>query len=142
MKWTDKKQLGRTDHFHIPEVGLVHLSARIDTGAAYCALHCASAQVSQEDNSLRVVMDNGASYSFTEYKKIAVKSSFGESQERFAVLLTISIYRQPYRIWVGLTAREKMRYPLLVGRNLLREGFVVDVKKRNLSYRFDLKYTV
>ncbi len=28
-----------------------------------------------------------------------------------------------------------MQYPLLIGRELLKKGFVVDVQKQNLSYK-------
>jgi hypothetical protein len=73
--------------------------------------------------------------SFTHYKTVRVKNSFGDVQDRFAVWLEIELFGQPYGVWVGLTSRASQRHPLLLGRNLLRQGFNIDVRYRNLSWK-------
>jgi hypothetical protein len=73
--------------------------------------------------------------SFTKYKTVRVKNSFGDVQDRFAVWLEIELFGQLYGVWVGLTSRASQRHPLLLGRNLLRQGFTIDVRYRNLSWK-------
>jgi hypothetical protein len=73
--------------------------------------------------------------SFTKYKTVRVKNSFGDVQDRFAVWLEIELFGQLYGVWVGLTSRASQRHPLLLGRNLVRQGFTIDVRYRNLSWK-------
>lgn len=134
--------VGRTDVVRIPELGMDRISCRIDTGAALCALH---ALTCCEDNGiLRVQFDAAETgsqqrapwiHSFTEFKVIRVRNSFGDVQERFAVPLHIELFNEVFPVWVGLTSRASQRHPLLLGRNLLRQGFAVDVRYRNLSWK-------
>lgn len=135
-------KIGRTDVVSIPALGMDRISCRIDSGAALCALHMLTCC---EDNGLLQVQfdatETGSKRSapwiesFQTFKTVRVKNSFGDVQERYAVWLEIELFGQPYGVWVGLTSRASQRHPLLLGRNLLRQGFVVDVRYRNLSWK-------
>jgi hypothetical protein len=134
-------KIGRTDVVSIPALGMDRISCRIDSGAALCALHMLTCC---EDNGVLLVQFDAVETgslrptpwveSFTHYKTVRVKNSFGDVQDRFAVWLEIELFGQPYGVWVGLTSRASQRHPLLLGRNLLRQGFTIDVRYRNLSW--------
>jgi hypothetical protein len=48
----------------------------------------------------------------------------------------VQLYGQDFETEFSLSDRSDMKYPVLLGRSLLRQGrFVVDVAKRNLSYK-------
>ena len=135
-------KIGRTDVVSIPALGMDRISCRIDSGAALCALHMLTCC---EDNGVLLVQFDAVETgslrptpwveSFTHYKTVRVKNSFGDVQDRFAVWLEIELFGQPYGVWVGLTSRASQRHPLLLGRNLLRQGFNIDVRYRNLSWK-------
>jgi hypothetical protein len=135
-------KIGRTDVVSIPALGMDRISCRIDSGAALCALHMLTCC---EDNGVLLVQFDAVETgslrptpwveSFTHYKTVRVKNSFGDVQDRFAVWLEIELFGQPYGVWVGLTSRASQRHPLLLGRNLLRQGFTIDVRYRNLSWK-------
>ena len=135
-------KIGRTDVVSIPTLGMDRISCRIDSGAALCALHMLTCC---EDNGVLLVQFDAVETgslrptpwieSFKHYKTVRVKNSFGDVQDRFAVWLEIELFGQPYGVWVGLTSRASQRHPLLLGRNLLRQGFTIDVRYRNLSWK-------
>lgn len=135
-------KIGRTDVVSIPALGMDRISCRIDSGAALCALHMLTCC---EDNGVLLVQFDAAETgslrpapwveSFKHYKTVRVKNSFGDVQDRYAVWLEIELFGQPYGVWVGLTSRASQRHPLLLGRNLLRQGFTIDVRYRNLSWK-------
>jgi hypothetical protein len=69
------------------------------------------------------------------YKTKNVKSSSGESQERTFIKTSIVLFRRRIPIELSLTDRSDMRYPVLLGRKLLKRRFVVDVARQLLSYK-------
>jgi hypothetical protein len=42
---------------------------------------------------------------------------------------TVSIHKQAFKVLVGFSDRSKLTYDMLIGRNLLEKGFIVDVTK-------------
>lgn len=137
-----KITIGRYDLANLPELGLENLKVKVDTGAYSCALHATGMKVRKyrgrphlyfrlldpahpeyEDRPLR----------FERFSRRTVKSSNGEVQERFSIETTIEIFQESFPIVLTLTDRSSMRYPMLLGRRLLRRGFVVDVNRKNLS---------
>jgi hypothetical protein len=135
-------KIGRTDVVSIPQLGMERISCRVDTGAALCALHALTC--CEEDGLLKVQFDAAETgtdrpgpwiETFTQFKTVRVKNSFGDTQDRYAVWLEIHLFDRPFGVWVGLTSRSSQKHPLLLGRNLLRQGFLVDVRLRNLSLK-------
>ncbi|MGB0167558.1 MAG: RimK/LysX family protein, partial [Luteibaculum sp.] len=70
-------------------------------------------------------------FEFTEYDKRKVKSSNGSTELRFAVKLLVKLGAKTYLTTFTLTNRNKMRYPILLGKRFLRGKFLVDVSKKN-----------
>jgi hypothetical protein len=127
-----------------PELGLYGLKAKIDTGAYTSSIHVESVkQHSAEgrDNISFVLLDaKGATFhkkKFTLplFTEKLIKNSFGQSEKRSVIKTKILLFEHVFDIELSLADRSKMEYPVLLGRKLLKKGFVVDVTKANCSIK-------
>jgi hypothetical protein len=59
----------------------------------------------------------------------SIRSSSGHSQRRYVVLMRIGLPGREVTTEVTLTNRDKMGFRILVGRQALRHGFIVDSKR-------------
>lgn len=141
--------IGRKDKCDFPLLGLFDLDVKIDTGAYTSAIHCSEIEQLERDDQFFVrckVLDpaheayNGRAFEFENFHVRKVKSSNGKTQERFAIKTQIVIFGQPYTTSFTLTDRADMKYPVLLGRKLLRKRFIVDTSKINLSYKMKKRY--
>ena len=68
---------------------------------------------------------------FTEYSQKEIKNSFGEIENRYVIKTLIRIGAKQIKALISLSDREKMRYPVLIGRRFLKNRFIVDVSLLN-----------
>ncbi|MBX2894407.1 MAG: RimK/LysX family protein [Cyclobacteriaceae bacterium] len=132
--------LGRSDRVDLPKLGLHNIHAKIDTGAYTCSLHCS--QVEVIDGNLEfVLLDEehpeftGMKYTFKKFKQREIKNSFGEAELRYVIKTTIKIYHHLIRAEFSLSNRGNLKFPVLLGRKILRNRFLIDVTKKDLSYQ-------
>ncbi len=132
--------LGRSDRVNLPGLGLYNIHAKIDTGAFTSSLHCSRAEV--VDNQLEfVLLDDehpeftGMKFIFKEYAERLIKNSFGVAEKRYVIHTTIKIFEEEIIAEFTLSDRDALRFPILLGRKILRDRFLIDVTKKNLSYR-------
>ena len=132
--------LGRYDRVDLPELGLSDIHAKIDTGAYTCSLHCHQAEV--VDGKLEfILLDQehpeftGMKFTFPQYEKRDIKNSFGEVEKRFVITTSIRIYEEVIVTEFSLSNRGSLKFPILIGRKILRDRFLIDVKMKNLSFR-------
>ena len=131
--------LGRSDRVDLPELGLVNIHAKIDTGAYTSSLHCSSAEVVNGQLEF-VLLDEehpeftGMKFKINKFTQREVKNSFGEAELRFVIKTTIRIFNRKIKAEFSLRDREKLRYPVLLGRKILRNRFLIDVTKKDLYY--------
>ena len=125
--------LGEIDKFNLPSLNLTNIEARIDTGATSSSIHCI--QIKKIDNHIKCKLLNKTEIIKPISKIAEVKSSNGEKATRYFIKSDIEIFNKIYEIELSLNDRTNMQYPLLIGRELLKKGFVVDVQKQNLSYK-------
>lgn len=135
-----KVTIGRREWATLPDFGLLKLDVKVDTGAYTSSIHVDSCY--EKDGKLHVIfLDdkhpafNGKEIVFTQYRIKKVKSSNGESQERFFVKGNICIAALCFETEFSLTRRKGMRFPILLGRKLLNKRFVVDT---SLKYMHQL----
>lgn len=133
-----QKLIGRREFVDFPELSMKNIEAKIDTGAYTSAMHC-------HDISERLVngkkvlcfylLDptheeyNQTEHCFSEYGRKVIKSSSGEPEERFIIKTLVKIGGKKIRTTISLTDRANMRYPMLIGRRLLKTKFIVDVAR-------------
>jgi hypothetical protein len=109
----------------------IKLPARIDTGAATSSLDARDLKV----------MNNMAEFKLPEkYGDLQLKLAILEwrgirsadaREQRPVVEITLCIGPRKIRAQVTLNDRSGVRYPLVVGRNVLKENFVVDCTQSN-----------
>ena len=78
---------------------------------------------------------NGKEFRTDNFKKKKVKSSFGHTEYRYVIKSKIVLFGKEFETDFTLADRLRMRYPILLGRKLLRRRFIVDVSRKDLSYR-------
>ena len=132
----EKLTIGRREIIDFPELGLIGITAKVDTGAYTTALHCHD--IREENGVLYFkLLDpthpdyNKQEQKFTEYFQKEIKNSFGEIEKRYIIKTIVKIGRKRIKSLISLTDRGTMRYPVLIGRKLLKNRFVVDVSLLN-----------
>ena len=128
--------IGRREVVDFPELGLFGLTAKIDTGANTTALHCHHVRVENNVLFFRLLDESHPEYQDTEHRfekfeQKTIKSSFGESELRYIIRTKITLGTRTIRGIVSLTDRANMKYPVLIGRRLLKKRFLVDVSRLN-----------
>jgi hypothetical protein len=132
--------LGRYDRVDLPELGLFDIHAKVDTGAYRSSLHCHQVQI--VDGVLEfVLLDDehpeftGKKLKFSEFYLRDIKNSFGEIERRFVISTTVKIFNEEITTEFSLCNRGSLKFPILIGRKILRNRFVIDVQKKNLSFK-------
>ena len=132
--------LGRYDRVELPELGLNNILAKIDTGAYTCSLHCQKAEV--VDGKLEfILLDQehpeftGMKFVFADFEKRDIKNSFGEVEKRFVIVTSITIFEEVITTEFSLSNRGSLKFPILIGRKILRNRFLIDVTKKNVSFK-------
>jgi hypothetical protein len=135
-----QKILGRYDRVDLPQLGLNDIHAKIDTGAYTCSLHCHKAEI-VDGNLEFILLDEehpeftGMRFIFGDFEERAIKNSFGEVERRFIIITSIRIFDEEIITEFSLSNRGSLKFPILIGRKILRDRFLIDVKKKNLSFR-------
>jgi hypothetical protein len=134
------KILGRYDRVDLPELGLKNIHAKIDTGAYTNSLHCFNVGV--VDGKLEfILLDEehpeftGRKFVFDQFEERNIKNSFGEVERRFVIHTIIRIFGEDIVCRFSLSNRGSLKFPILIGRKILRDRFLIDVKQKNLSYK-------
>ena len=128
-KTKPKQIIGRRESVDFPELGVMGLAAKIDTGAYSSTLHCQGIQVNNKQLVFKVL--GGKEQKFSHFTQKNIKNSFGEVEKRYMIKTRIKIAGRVIKSIISLTDRGNMRYPVLIGRKLLKNKFVVDVSLKN-----------
>lgn len=121
--------IGRREYVDFPLLYISHVEAKVDTGAYTSSIHCKHIQqISRNGQELLEfqLMDDTV-HTVEHYTQKLIKNSFGESEERFIIKTLIHIGKKKIMTTVSLSDRGSMRYPVLIGRRLLKGKFIVDV---------------
>lgn len=135
------KIIGQAEKVSFPEIDLDSIAARIDTGARTSTIWASHTEII--DGELHtILLDDVKGYRgipvvFDEFERIAVASSNGHVQHRFLVRILVSIKGKKIRARFTLADRSTQVYPVLIGRNVLRGKFLVDVNKGRLMKNED-----
>jgi hypothetical protein len=132
--------LGRSDRVNLPGLGLKNIHAKIDTGAYTSSLHCSRAEV-VDGNLEFVLLDDehpeftGMKFTSHDFTERHIKNSFGVAERRYIIRTTIEIFGELIDTEFSLSDRDALRFPILLGRKILRDRYLIDVTKKNLSYQ-------
>ncbi|MFC0603224.1 ATP-dependent zinc protease family protein [Winogradskyella pulchriflava] len=135
-----KKILGRIDKIDFPELKLKNVDVKIDTGAYTSAIHCS--KIREENNKLYCIFEKknhpnfkSGEIVFENYSYTDVKSSNGHKENRYKIKTTVVFFGKCYKINLTLSTRDDMKFPVLIGRQFLKQKFLVDVDSENQSFK-------
>ena len=115
--------------------GVPWVKAKVDTGAKTSSLHAfdLAEVVVDGTESVRFWVHpwqatdlDAVEVTLPVHDRRLVRSSSGHAEERLVVLMRLGLARRRITAEVTLTDRDEMGFRMLVGREALAQGFVVD----------------
>ncbi len=136
--------IGRSEFLDFLAPDILKVPSKIDTGAYRSAVHASN--IKEQDGILSFELLGGhpvcgaMSQGITtdKYKQVWVSNSFGAREERYEVSLKVRIGAKVFTSRFTLANRSKKIYPVLLGRKLLNDRFLIDSSKTSLD-RISLK---
>lgn len=129
--------VGFEEWVSLPDLGLPALKAKLDTGARTSALHATNLEPYTARGAGRIRFrvhpvprqpDIEVTCSAGLLGQRAVTSSNGERELRYVISTTLKIGSLHWPIELTLTDRGTMRYRMLIGRQAMLPGLLVDPK--------------
>ncbi|CAE6885190.1 Ribosomal protein S6 modification protein [Pseudomonas marincola] len=125
--------IGLREWINLPELGMVGLRAKIDTGASTSTLHASDIQPFQRDGAqwIRFTAHLGTlvqSRHRCEAPVVSVKrikSSNGQAQSRYVIRTNLVLGDRQWPVEFTLACRKTMRYRVLLGSKALIAGQLV-----------------
>lgn len=129
----------------LPGTGVEWVKAKVDTGARTSALHAFdlrewrdeqhTAHVTFWVNPWQKSTADAVRLTRPVHDRREVRSSSGHAEERVVVLLDVCLVGRQLTAEVTLTSRDEMGFRMLIGREALRQGFLVDAGASYLGGR-------
>ena len=128
----------------LPDLGVDWIKAKIDTGARTSSLHAFDIQEFDREGEswvrfrLKPWQDSQEDTVVVEtpvHDRRAVRSSSGHAQDRLVVMLLIRLVDREVMAEVTLSNRDEMGFRMLIGREALRRGYIVDPARSFLGGR-------
>jgi hypothetical protein len=116
--------IGWREHVSLPDLGIAAFTAKMDTGANYCALHATHIRV--EGGHVFFRFEGSSLLRARLIARKTITSSNGEKTKRPLIRTRIKIGRKLIDSEITLIDRSKMNDKMLLGRKLLRHRFVID----------------
>ncbi len=128
--------IGRTLAIAFEDEPQTKVLAKVDTGAYLAAIWASDIHEKSGKLYYKLFGEGSSHYTGNEhsaddYYMTKVENSFGHSETRFVVKLTIKpkVYDRGYEtIRFSLCDRSMKRYPILLGRDYLKGRYLVDVR--------------
>ncbi len=136
--------IGWREQLALPELGIPEVKAKIDTGARSSALHVFDLEAFQQDGRMRVRFKVHPYQRDTHRTVLAqaelidqreVRNSGGYTQLRPVIQTLVELGEFAFPIELTLTNRDKMSFRMLLGRQAVRQRFLVDAGQSFLQSR-------
>lgn len=126
--------LGWREWLALPDLGIVAVRAKVDTGARSSALHVLDQETFRRGGRefVRFVLDTGVAGQAPHPAEAAVldrrrvTDSGGHQTERVFIRTRLRLAGEEWQAEVNLTHRRNMLFPMLLGRTALAGRFLVD----------------
>ena len=132
--------IGWREWVSFPDLGIDEIKAKVDTGARTSSLHISEAQLNRKSRQIKFLVhpkqrsripEKWTSARILEHR--SVKSSNGESGLRPVINTTLNIGDIEHTIELTLVNRDMMGFRLLLGREAIRNFYLVDPGKSFLK---------
>ena len=132
---TEKIVLGWREWLRLPELGIVRIKAKVDTGARTSALHAHDIRYVRRGGQRMVrftvhPLQRSTRGAISAVAPLVderhVRSSVGHEELRPVILTTIDVGGQLWAVEITLTKRDVMGFRMLLGRQAIRGHAIVD----------------
>jgi hypothetical protein len=138
--------VGRAELVHFMDFEMADVPAKVDTGAYRSAVHADQIQLSDDGKKLSFRLLGGhpvcgglaTVVETDQFQKVWIANSFGQREERFEVKLRVKLGPKIFTATFSLADRSKKIYPILLGRKMLNNRFLVDTAHTQVN-RVELK---
>jgi hypothetical protein len=138
--------VGRAELLHFMEHAMADIPAKIDTGAYRSAVHASDITLSEDGKTLAFTLlgnhpvcgSLATKIETQDFKTVWIANSFGHREERFEVKLKVKLGPKIFSATFSLADRSKKIYPILIGRKMLNNRFLVDTAETSVN-RIELK---
>ncbi len=130
-----KMRVGWREWVQLPELGISAIKAKVDTGARTSCLHTFRIQEYEKNGEkwvkfmIHPIQDDNDSVQECHSKVIdmrIVRDSGGHESFRYVIKTLLIIGECRYPIEITLTARDKMKFRMLLGRTAMEGQLLVD----------------
>jgi hypothetical protein len=135
----EKEVIGRLERISLPEFNIFNVEAKIDTGAYNGSIHVSNINEVLENGVLTLkftLLDeehpeyNGKSFEATNFQKKIIRNSSGSTDVRYLIPAKLVLKNKEFDVKLGLSNRKDMRYPVLIGRKIIKKHFVIDAARK------------
>ncbi len=132
---TNLPTIGWRERLALPDLAVISVKAKIDTGARSSALHAFDIELFKQDDvdfvrfKVHPSQRNKKKVITAEAKLLemrAIKNSGGQAETRPVIRTLVSTDDQQWPIDLTLTNRDMMGFRMLLGREAVRRRFLVD----------------
>lgn len=136
--------IGWREWVSLPELGVVRIKAKVDTGARTASLHAFGLEQFERDGRPWVrfaihpeqyndTIEIPVEHPVHEYRQ--VRSSNGQQSLRPVIVTQVNLGRYAWTTEITLADRDAMGFRMLLGRNSIRGQFLVDPGRSYLRPR-------
>jgi hypothetical protein len=128
----------------LPGAGVPWMKAKLDTGARSSSMHAFDIETFTDEAGERVRFsihpwqdseDDAVVIDCPIHDRRVVRSSSGHSAERIMVLMDVALLGRTVTAEVTLANRDSMDFRMLIGREALQQGFIVDSSRSFIGGR-------
>ena len=139
---TDLITIGWKEKVSLPTIGIDEIHCKVDTGAKTSSLHAFFVEPFENRQQQFVRFGLHPIQNNKDYKKICVspcvdkrivKDSGGHEEERYVIRTQVQLGNKKWDVEFTLTDRDTMQFRMLLGREALKNNYVVDCSQ---SYIF------
>lgn len=142
-------ELGWAELVDLPDLGLIDLPAKIDSGARTSSLHATHIRIigTGDDRrvSFRVRKGRGSRsrvFDMPLFENRVVRSSNGAYEDRPVIRTPLVLGGIIQLVEITLTHRGTMAFPMLVGRSTLKRDYLVNCRRKYATRSVDYPYTM
>lgn len=135
----EKEVIGRLERISLPEFNIYNVEAKIDTGAYNGSIHVSNIEEIMDGDVLILkftLLDeehpeyNGKVFETRSFQKKVVRNSSGSTDVRYLIPVRLILKNREFDVKLGLSNRKDMRYPVLIGRKIIKKHFVIDAARK------------